>query len=166
MTNSLFFICLYIFSFGLGIGKRPWLTIILSVALCLVCTAGLVFWNENTDDEQLWTPYGSPFVAEREWILQNFPKDTRYETVILSSEEKNVLTADTIKYILKLHQMVENIAISESEINYQDLCLAVPETAVLLNSTTSSACATKSLLQLWQYDEIQIELDLRYSIPK
>ena len=60
MTNSLFFICLYIFSFGLGIGKRPWLTIILSVALCLVCTAGLVFWNENTDDEELWTPYGSP----------------------------------------------------------------------------------------------------------
>ena len=62
-----------------------------------------------------------------------------------------------MKYILKLHQMVENIAISESEINYQDLCLAVPQTAVLLNGTTSSECATKSLLQLWQYDEIQIE---------
>ena len=147
--------CFY--KFGLVIGKRPWWTIIISVIFCLICTAGTVFWNENTDDEQLWTPYGSPFVSEREWILQNFPKDTRYETVILSSEEKNVLTADTIKYIMKLHQMVENIAISESEINYQDLCLAVPETAVLLNSTTSSACATKSLLQLWHYDEIQIE---------
>ena len=62
-----------------------------------------------------------------------------------------------MRYLLKLHQMVENIAISESEINYEDLCLEVPLTAVLLNSTSSTECATKSLLQLWQYDEIQIE---------
>ena len=71
----------FFYKFGLAIGKRPWWTIILSVIFCLICTAGMVFWNENTDDEQLWTPYGSPFVAEREWILENFPKDTR-DTII------------------------------------------------------------------------------------
>ena len=55
--------CFY--KLGLAIGKRPWWTIILSVIFCLICTAGVVFWNENTDDEELWTPYGSPFVGER-----------------------------------------------------------------------------------------------------
>jgi len=71
------------------------------VALCFVCTAGMVFWKENTDDEELWTPYGSPFIAEREWILDNFPKDTRYETLVLASKEPhgNVLTAETIRYV-------------------------------------------------------------------
>ena len=55
--------CFY--KLGLAIGKRPWWTINLSVIFCLICTAGVVFWNENTDDEELWTPYGSPYVKER-----------------------------------------------------------------------------------------------------
>ena len=53
------------YKLGLAIGKRPWWTINLSVIFCLILTTGVVFWNENTDDEELWTPYGSPFVAER-----------------------------------------------------------------------------------------------------
>jgi len=50
--------CFY--SFGCNIGKRPWLTIILSVCLCLACSAGNVFWQVNSDTQALWTPYGSP----------------------------------------------------------------------------------------------------------
>ena len=50
----------FFFSFGVHIGKRPWLTIILSVLLCFVCSAGNVFWQVNTDNDALWTPYGSP----------------------------------------------------------------------------------------------------------
>ena len=52
--------CYLFFSFGCNIGKRPWLTIILSVSLCLVCSAGNAFWQVNTDTHALWTPYGSP----------------------------------------------------------------------------------------------------------
>lgn len=106
---------------GLSIGLRPWLTIILSVCLCFICTAGNVFWQVNTDDEALWTPYGSPvgnscfflkkrghnsssslqFIKQRNWILSNFPKDTRYETVLISAKAQhgNVLTADTVQYV-------------------------------------------------------------------
>ena len=52
--------CFLLFcSLGSGMGKRPWLTIILSIAVCLVCSAGMVFWQVNTDDEAMWTPYGS-----------------------------------------------------------------------------------------------------------
>ena len=40
-------------------GNRPWLTIILSLAVCFVCSAGMVLWQVNTDDEAMWTPYGS-----------------------------------------------------------------------------------------------------------
>ena len=36
---------------------RP--TVLASLALCAVCSGGLAFWNPVTDDEVLWTPYGS-----------------------------------------------------------------------------------------------------------
>lgn len=44
------------------------------------------------------------FIRQREWILENFPKDTRYETVIMSTSEAdgNVLTAQTIQYVSRL----------------------------------------------------------------
>ena len=58
-----------------------------------------------------------------------------------------MLTADTIKFLLKLHKKVINITIS-SGIFYEDLCLKEPE---------KIECATKSLLQIWNYDELQIE---------
>jgi len=114
--------CFY--SFGCNIGKRPWLTIILSVFLCLACSAGNVFWQVNTDTHALWTPYGSPFIKQRNWILSNFPKDTRYETVLISHDKSigNVLTAHTMQYLLKLHRTVENVTSSFND-TYDDLCL-------------------------------------------
>ena len=40
-------------------------------------------------------------IKQREWVLTNFPKDTRYETIILSSKDgqTNLLTAETIRYV-------------------------------------------------------------------
>ena len=53
----------YIFSFGRSIGKRPWLTIFMSLMLCLICSSGNIFFTVNTDDDTTWTPYGSPVGA-------------------------------------------------------------------------------------------------------
>ena len=46
------------------------------------------------------------FIKQRNWILSNFPKDTRYETVLISSSSSdnsigNVLTAQTMQYVRK-----------------------------------------------------------------
>ena len=57
-----------------------------------------------------------------------------------------------MKYLLKLHQTVESINISSSGISYKDLCL---EAGIEVDNTNK--CATKSLLQLWNYDENKIE---------
>ena len=47
------------FRWGYRIAHYPWPTILASLALCAVCSGGLYFWNPVTDDEVLWTPYGS-----------------------------------------------------------------------------------------------------------
>jgi hypothetical protein len=72
------------FSFGCNIGKRPWLTIILSVSLCLVCSAGNAFWQVNTDTHALWTPYGSPVSlikgCSSSWLSCWYPCGTQHRS--------------------------------------------------------------------------------------
>jgi len=128
---------------GSGMGNRPWLTIILSLAVCFVCSAGMVLWQVNTDDEAMWTPYGSSFISQRDWILSNFPKDTRYETIILSTREENgnILTADTIRYLLSLHTEATNVT-SQGDTSFEELCYEVPKQ----EDHEIKECATSSLL--------------------
>ena len=45
------------------------------------------------------------FIKQKEWILQNYPKDTRYESIILTVQEGgNILTASTMQYLAELHR--------------------------------------------------------------
>ena len=45
------------------------------------------------------------FIKQKEWILQNYPKDTRYESIILTVQEGgNILTASTMQYLSELHR--------------------------------------------------------------
>ena len=46
-------------SFGLWIGGNPYKTILGSLLFCAVCSSGMLTWYTLTDDEYLWTPYGS-----------------------------------------------------------------------------------------------------------
>ena len=48
-----------VFSFGLWIGRNPYKTILGSLLFCAVCSSGMLTWYTLTDDEYLWTPYGS-----------------------------------------------------------------------------------------------------------
>ena len=100
---------------------HPWLVILFSLLLCGALSGGLLFWDQETDQELLWTPYGSPvriifaiflllfqnkrsffpqFIEQKEWIAKTFPRDRRFENLITVGE--NVLTADTIRYVSDL----------------------------------------------------------------
>ena len=52
-------IILILFRLGILIGKYPWTTIIVTLIFFAVMSCGLVKFNASTDDEFLWTPYGS-----------------------------------------------------------------------------------------------------------
>ena len=45
---------------GLLVVSHPWLVILFSLLLCGGLSGGLLFWQQETDQELLWTPYGSP----------------------------------------------------------------------------------------------------------
>ena len=45
---------------GLLVVSHPWLVILSSLLLCGGLSGGLLLWDQETDQELLWTPYGSP----------------------------------------------------------------------------------------------------------
>ena len=106
----------------------------------IAMSCGLLKFQRSTDDEFLWTPYGSDvriyirsignvtkcgiyligvketihtvvlffytnfyqFVDQNAWIKENYPKDMRYESIIVNSKNGtsgNILTAASIQYV-------------------------------------------------------------------
>lgn len=88
-----------VFRFGKLIGSRPWTTILTSLVVCLVCSTGNIFFQSDTDVEKTWTPYGSESIVQKEWIAEHFPKDTRYETILINGNSQNLLTAETMNFV-------------------------------------------------------------------
>ena len=53
---------------GYGVANHPWRTMAASVIFFLACSGGLFLWVNVTEEDILWTPYGSKFERERGWI--------------------------------------------------------------------------------------------------
>ncbi|TRY79298.1 hypothetical protein TCAL_08847, partial [Tigriopus californicus] len=132
------------FRLGLLIGNHPWKTVIGALLLCAVCSSGMAFWLQITDDELLWTPYGSPFLEDKKWIEENFPKDMRYESVIIEGD--NVLTPEHVQYLAKLNENVINATTEDKLHNYTDLCIRD------LDAVSKEDCYQESILRLWNSD--------------
>ena len=49
-------------------------------------------WGKKMFQQQIFQ-----FIEQKAWIAENFPKDRRFENLILESE--NILTAETVKYV-------------------------------------------------------------------
>ena len=83
-----------IYRFGLAVSKNPWLTILLSVTLCIISTTGNFFWNENTNDAELWTPYGSPVCIVRSSFF--LAKSSTWSKSWISGFEHNTISSNSI----------------------------------------------------------------------
>ena len=48
---------------------------------------------------KLWIPYNSDFRLNNDWLFEEFPRDTRFNSMIFTAE--NVLTADNLRAIYR-----------------------------------------------------------------
>ena len=117
-----------------------------SVIFFLACSGGLILWQNVTEEDILWTPYGSKFEGEREWIQDNFRKDRRHELLILASED-NAISRENIQFLWKIHEAIaENATTSDGSKGYSDLC--TPD----LETERQDDCFAMSILRLWDND--------------
>lgn len=92
----------------------------------LSCLGFLNFEIENRS-ERLWIPQDSDYVKTLDWQRENFPQDQRIEMIMYSAE--NVLTADYIREMYRIHEELTSIEITNSKgqhFTQNDLCVRVP----------------------------------------
>ena len=82
---------------GVGIGKRPWIPILLAILIVGGCGGGFYFFEEETAPENLWVPDNSQAVDDKKWVDERFPGMRRFSNYIAVSD--NVLTPDFIKSV-------------------------------------------------------------------
>jgi hypothetical protein len=92
------------------IGTRPVTFLLLSLALCLACSLGLILWKEEVDEIQLFMPKDSSIRADASWVEDHFRDELRFESVIVEAD--NVLTPPVLAavsqiFIYNLHYMRE-----------------------------------------------------------
>ncbi|KAJ4445677.1 hypothetical protein ANN_12361 [Periplaneta americana] len=79
---------------GKAIGTRPVLFLLVSLTLCVATSLGLVFWQEEVDDVQLFMPATSHVRRDAAWVESHFRDEMRFESVIVEAD--NVLTPSVL----------------------------------------------------------------------
>lgn len=85
------------FSLGKAVGGSPWITIIISLAVCGGCLIGVFKFTQENRADKLWTPEDSIAQRHKEWVEKHFPAELRVSTVLLVA--KNVLTPEVLQEV-------------------------------------------------------------------
>lgn len=83
-------------SIGLSIGTRPWIWLLSSLLVSLLCGSGLAMFKEELDDMMLFVPADDPVRQDAKWVKEHFKEDFRFESVIVTAPnvlDPKVLTA-------------------------------------------------------------------------
>ncbi|CAL1688249.1 unnamed protein product [Lasius platythorax] len=158
---------------GFSIATKPWLWLIISLCLNIVCGLGLLLWKEEIDEIELYVPMDSVIRKDANWVKEHFRDDLRHESIIVAAP--NVLDPEVLRSIQDIERDVKNIVVKNN--TWEDVCAGYftwfqendkwetmdksefPEEYLpIINSTMSKEpCIHKSLLKLWQKDKKNID---------
>ncbi|XP_014480960.1 PREDICTED: patched domain-containing protein 3-like [Dinoponera quadriceps] len=153
---------------GLSIATKPWLWLIISLCLNVICGFGLLLWKEKVNEVELYMPIGSVFRKDAAWVKEHFRDDLRHEIIIVTAP--NVLDPEVLRSIQDIERDVKSIVVHND--TWKDVCAGhftwfqqdatwetmdksefPDEYLFIINDTMSKdACIYKSLLKLWQKD--------------
>lgn len=85
------------FRIGFSIATKPWLWLIISLCLNLICGCGLLLWKEEIDEVELYMPIDSVFRKDAAWVKEYFRDDLRHEIVIVTAP--NVLDPEVLRSV-------------------------------------------------------------------
>ena len=76
----------------------------------------------ESDPNKLWIPKGSKYLANKEWLSENFPQDKRIQTLIFKAHgpNGNILSPESLKLMLKIHKLVSVLSFDNT--SFEDIC--------------------------------------------
>ena len=82
---------------GKSVGAKPWLTIILSVILSVLCLLGLFNFQKEGRVEKMWVPERSQALKDKVWVEARFPE--KFHSSVFILQRANVLTVESIQKV-------------------------------------------------------------------
>ena len=67
-----------------------------------------------------WIPAESPYLPHKKWIEENFKGDGQRLQVVIFRSRNNVMTADNVREMFKLHKKVD--ALQSYNLTFKDFC--------------------------------------------
>ena len=139
------------------VGPKPKLMILLCILLAFIMGSGFAVLKSESRQEKLWVPQNTQAEQETNDFETLFPKDARFNTIIVksaaSSESKNILEKDVLVDAMKMHLEIETAKakVEEEEYDLVDVCM--PGGAGCMSGTNPVCfCLINSLLKYWNYD--------------
>ncbi|XP_077994884.1 patched domain-containing protein 3-like [Glandiceps talaboti] len=155
--------------YGRFIGRHPVPFLIMPLLVAAGLAAGMVFFNQNTDVEYLFTPEGSQAMKDRDRAEELFPLNDddefdavrqntlgRYGRLIVTAKVGgNVLRENTLHEVMVVHDFVTKINITDDGkvYTYGDLC-----------GKWDGTCNQNAILDLYNYNASTVN-DLNVTFP-
>lgn len=127
---------------GKLVGGSPWITILISLIVSGSCLIGLMEFTQESRGDKLWTPEDSLAQKHKNWVDANFPTEVRVSIALVVAGD--VLTPLILKEALMIHQKVKQIG-NGTEMEWEKICFR-----------RGPMCMVNGLLELWSFDEVQI----------
>lgn len=129
---------------GFVISKRPLLTIIAGVLICLLFTAGFVRYRLVQRSEDLYLPQNSQALKDLQRVEEHFPMRLKTESFIILPCESNkfAITDEIFRVALEIHQRIISIP------GFEDVCIKNPQ---------RKTCVYMSPLEFFDYDIMKMQ---------
>ena len=93
--------------YGELVASRPFLFILLCFAFTSLCGLGLLRFRAENEGIKLWIPENSDFRLNNDWLFANYPRSTRFASLILVAE--NVLVPEVVQAMYRVSRRIAAI---------------------------------------------------------
>ena len=143
----------FFYNLGLFVTRRPFLTIALSVCLCILCGLGFLNFDTETDPEVLFTPQDSQAAADKRYVEDTFgasPTDVRVY-VTAPTRGDDVVSKAILNDLFDAAGVVQSATTTWNgeTLTYDNRCL----------KSDGTNCAVMSVLDWWGNDRATMNAD-------
>ena len=109
--------------YGELVASRPFLFILLCFAFTGLCGLGLLRFRAENEGIKLWIPENSDFRLNNDWLFANYPRSTRFASLILVAE--NVLLPEVVQAMYRVSRSIAAIRNINND-TWETMCLRRP----------------------------------------
>ena len=110
-------------TWGEVVASRPLLAVLGCAVFTGLCGVGLLRFRAENEGIKLWIPENSDFRLNNDWLFENYPRSTRYASLLLVGD--NVLVPEVVQAMWRVSQGIRGIRNANND-TWETMCLRRP----------------------------------------